>query len=156
MDFSKLLRTCYMLKVVTRIFQNCFMGLSKLPHGFVKVFTWICQCFSLFSCHLTSKTNISKLVESSALKVLIASGLLYLWQCFMLWSFFTVNMHSTHCIVLCQSCLCHRFCFLIVIAIVIVITTCILRKEWESTWWPGVYIALRGRPAQDKGNTALT
>ena len=123
------------------------MDFSKLLY----VFITLCQTKS--SCRLT---KISKLIEASALKVLNASGPLYLWQCFMLWSFFTVNMHSIHCIVSCQSCSCHRFCFLIVIAIVIVITTCILRKEWESTWWPGVYIALRGRPAQDKGNTALT
>ena len=26
----------------------CYMDLSKLLHGFVKVVTWICQCFSLY------------------------------------------------------------------------------------------------------------
>ena len=60
---------------------------------------------------LSNKTELTFDQNLKALKVLNASGPLYLWQCFMLWSFFTVNMHSIHCIVSCQSCSCHRFLF---------------------------------------------
>ena len=54
MDLSLLIdgvATSNMLKVVTWIFQNCFMDLSKLLHGFVKV-------VSCISRPLPSKTKL--------------------------------------------------------------------------------------------------
>ena len=69
MDFSELLHG---LKLGTWTYLICYMDLSKMLNGFVKVVTWVCQSCSMYLSPFAKQNQAEvsprlKLVEASAL-----------------------------------------------------------------------------------------
>ena len=56
--------------VLHKIFQNSYMDLLQLLHGFVNVVTWICHVVTSLSNPLPNKTKVVKLVACPKLHVL--------------------------------------------------------------------------------------